>query len=193
MVKKQQFELLKRYRLLSRPPRRNPLRSRAVPVALTALLCAGGCYLLREENLKLRAELDGIRAVLEAPENAAAYERALEKERRNDTLAAEISEANLLTERLSSYPPVDSGLLARIREAGGGAVSVEITGYDSVTGRLIFQAESAEVIEAPRYVLKIRNTGLFETVSYSGYSFDGENYALHLACTLGAGRKETET
>ncbi len=192
MVKKQQFELLKRYRRLSRPPRRSPLRNRAVPVALTALLCAGGWYLLREDNLKIKAGLDGIRTVLEAPENVAAYEKAAEKERRIDTLAAGIDEANLLTERLSSYPLVDSGLLGRIREAGGGAVSVEITGYDSATGRLIFQAESAEVIEAPRYVLKIRNTGLFETVSYSGYSFDGETYALHLECTLGAGRKETE-
>lgn len=187
MVKNQQFELLKRYRLLARPPRRSLLRNRAIPVVLTALLCAAGWYLLREDNLKIKAGLDGLRTALEAPENVAAYEEALEKERRNETLAAEINEANLLTERLASYPLVDSGLLESIREAGGSAVTVEITGYDSATGQLAFRAGSAEVIEAPRYVQKMRETGLFENVSYSGYSFDGETYALHLECTLSAG------
>ncbi len=190
MAKRKQIELLSRYRRITRSSRRNPLRSRVVPVALTVLFCAGGWYLLREDNLKMKAELDNLRTVLEAPENAAAYKEAVEKRLYSDRLAAEAGEAKLLSERLAGYPLVDSGLLERIREAGAGTVSIEITGYDSDTGELIFEARSPEVIDAPDYVLKMRDTGLFEMVSYSGYSFTGEIYVLHLACTLSAGRRE---
>ena len=37
----------------------------------------------------------------------------------------------------------------------------------------------------PDYILKLKDSGLFHTVNYTGYDYDNEWYTLSLSCVMG--------
>ena len=57
---------------------------------------------------------------------------------------------------------------------------------DMGTGTLTFHAVSYKVIDIPTYIQKLDDTGLFESVNYSGYNFEDNEYSLMLTCVLKA-------
>lgn len=206
---KNSFDLYSRYRQYSREkPKRNILKSRATPVVVVALLCAiawqavefrnRGLVIRLEfmnliyENYGLEGELAEIQDWLDDPANVAAYEEVLEKDAALSELIQRINTTNALTGRLAAYPKVDTALTRRIVDVGGESVQVTINGYNSTAGQLLFRAESTAAINAPEYVKQLEKLGLFQDVSYSGYSFNDGLYSLQLVCTLraGAGREE---
>lgn len=87
-------------------------------------------------------------------------------------------------ENLSVYPEISSQVLRRIENAAGAGISCKITGYDASTGVLTFRANSREVIDVPGYILKLKNSGLFHTVDYTGYDYENDWYTLSLSCEL---------
>ncbi len=193
-MKKTDVDLLRRYRRYSRKrPRRDPLRGGWTAVILAALLCVGIWRFLEFQDRRLEEELTGIQSWLDDPANVAAYEEMLAKKAVLRQLQYDTNTLTTLTARLSGYPSVESRLLARIVETGGERVSVQITGYDAESGQLNLDAASVAVIDAPVYVRGLEETGLFQTVSYTGYTYEEGVYELHLACTLRAraGKEES--
>ena len=87
-------------------------------------------------------------------------------------------------QNLSVYPELSNDVLRRIENAGGAGIECRITGYDASTGVLTFQANSRKVIDVPDYILKLKDSGLFHTVNYTGYDYDNEWYSLSLSCAM---------
>lgn len=191
--KLEMFNLYRRYREYVWEERRRRLfRKRWFPAAVAALLCILVWQFLLFRNHRLDETLSVYQSWLDDPKNAAALEEDAEKERTLNELRQQTASIQTLAARLASYPKVDAGLLDRAVSAGGGRVRTEIEGYDSSSGELLIEAESWEAIEAPDYVQALEELGLFQTVSYTGYVFNGVSYTLHLKCILRSGGEGEE-
>ncbi len=186
-MSRKKLDLYRQYRRQTRPkPKFSFLRGRAAPVFLLAVFCLSAWGVLLRQDLELMDQADQLRFSLEAPAAAKAQE-SREWGEKGRELLADLEAARTLTGRLEGYPRIDSTLLDRIARAGEDAVSVTVTGYDSATGVLEFNAASREVIDIPGYVMALERTGLFQTVSYTGYDFEDGGYVLRLNCALCSG------
>lgn len=167
------------------------LRNQAVPVFLLAVLLLGAWGVIVRQNLGLMDRTDQLQARLDDPRSVKMAEQSQEWDARGQELLQSLEAAEQLSDRLAGYPQIDSSMLRRITRAGQSGISVNITGYDSTTGELQFNAASREVIDIPGYVMALEKTGLFQTVSYTGYSFEDDSYVLRLSCALcpGTGRE----
>ena len=188
---KKELDLLRSYRQIAQPRTRFLDTFYAVPCILLAV-CIVAWGAVSAANLMLSHSIDRMTDWLEAPETVVQYEEATAKQQENEAVMHDVEEVNTLTDNLATYPAVSSALVSRIREAGGSQVGMNLTGYHAETGELLFEAHSANVIDIPDYVLKLQNTGLFDSVSYTGYEYDEtQQYVLSLNCILksGAGRE----
>ena len=188
---KKELDLLRSYKQIAQPRTRFMDTFYALPCILLAA-CAVGWGAISIANLGLSHSISSINDWLEAPETITQYEEAVAKQQENESILRDIAEVNALTDDLATYPAVNSALVRRIRDAGGSQVEMNLTGYHAETGELLFEARSANVIDIPNYVLKLQNTGLFDSVSYTGYEYDEtQQYVLSLNCILksGAGRE----
>lgn len=187
-MSRKKLNLYRQYRRLARPkPSFRLLRSYAAPVFLLAVIGLGAWGVLLRQNLELMDQADRLRARLDDPTAAGQARQWQEWDARCRELLQDLEAAQRLSGRLAGYPRIDSGLLDRIAQAGEKGVSVAITGYDSATGVLLFNAASREVIDIPGYVMALEETGLFQTVSYTGYSYKDGGYTLRLSCALSPG------
>lgn len=112
------------------------------------------------------------------------YQKAKDLEEQLLEIQGAIAAAERTEENLSVYPELSSAVLERLEAVGGSQVDLQVSGYDAETGVLTFRAGSPEVIDIPSYIEKLRDTGLFHTVDYTGYSYDNEWYTLSLSCTM---------
>lgn len=171
-------------------PTSHNLRYFAVPIALMAagLIVWGG---IAVSNLLLSRKVSGIEDWLADPSIIEQYGEAVRKNDINDSILADRDEANRLRESLATYPDVDTTLIDKIRAAGGEKVSMVLTGWNSETGEIQFEAHSSDVIDIPSYVLSLENTGLFRSVTYTGYNYTDGQYILSLSCIL-EGKEATQ-
>ena len=121
---------------------------------------------------------------IEDPEIQEQYQEALSLQETLQELKSAIGAVERASENLSVYPDFSSDVFRKIENVGGMQTELLITGYDTRTGILTFDASSRQVIDIPDYILKLQNTGLFHTVDYTGYVYENEWYILSLSCTL---------
>ncbi len=157
-----------------------------VPAAvfLMCLLPAAVFWVL---NGVMRHEIRQRQAWIDSGEVQEQYQQALSLEQKLSEVESSIAAVELTGENLSVYPELSNEVLHQIRNAGGAGIQCRITGYDASTGILVFQADSREVIDVPGYIRKLRDSGLFHTVDYTGYDYENEWYSLSLSCVM-AGR-----
>lgn len=113
------------------------------------------------------------------------YNQALALEQHLADIEGSIAAVELTSQNLSVYPELSNDVLRQIEDAGGAGIECRVTGYDASTGVLTFQANSRKVIDVPDYILKLKDSGLFHTVNYTGYDYDNEWYTLSLSCVMG--------
>lgn len=160
----------------------------AVPVVAVFAVCAlifGAVFAM---NLTLQAQIDGLNEEMESLADSLAYQDAVALEQEVLRTELQIRALSQTTQNLASYPEVDSETIARIEGAGRG-ITLSLSGYDSSSGSISFNAVSEEVIDIPAYIVALQNTGLFHSVNYTGYQYADGLYTLSLSCTLN-GRKE---
>jgi len=115
-----------------------------------------------------------------------AYSKALAKETESEKLADELNQVNQMKQNLDTYPDLTEEMIEKIVDVGGNDMSVQIQSLDMTSGTLTFHAVSRKVIDIPNYIQKLDDTGLFESVDYSGYNYDDGEYSLMLSCVLKA-------
>ncbi len=156
-------------------------------VILAAGLFLGG--ILGILNWNLGRQLQNTRDWMERSDIQKEYQEALAQESRLQEIQGGIAAVKEMEKNLSSYPVLSSRILDSIEQAGGGGVELKISGYDAQSGLLTFRASSREIIDIPDYILRMQETGIFQTVDYTGYAYEGEWYTLSLSCIL-AGNTE---
>ncbi len=112
------------------------------------------------------------------------YTEAEALQKQSDDLRTSMYQAAQTTQNLATYPDLTDEMIREITDAGGSDLTVEIRSMDMDTGTLGFNAVSGNVIDIPGYIKKLQDTGLFSSVDYTGYTYDNDQYALSLVCTL---------
>lgn len=157
-----------------------------VPAAvfLLCMIPTGVFFVLNGMTLR---EIRGQQDWLDSPQVQEQYQQALGLEEQLTEIEGSIAAVELTEENLSVYPEFSNEILQQIRNAGGLGIQCRVSGYDASTGTLDFQANSRAVIDVPVYIQKLKDSGLFHAVNYTGYDYDNEWYTLSLSCVMAGG------
>lgn len=157
--------------------------------AITFAVCLAAWGGVMVWNHTTSNKIDEINSWIEDDSVKKEYQSASALKTQSDTLSATISQVDQMKQNLATYPDMTAEMIGKIVDVGGSDMSVSIRTMDAESGELTFNATSKKVIDIPTYVKKLRGTGLFSSVDYSGYNYEDEEYSLVLSCVL----KGTET
>lgn len=153
------------------------------PLALLLAVLLGVAGILLAQNREKRRQLETINAHMESlrPD----YQEALDVQSR-------LSVANATYQALAAgqftfqvYPTLNAGLFDQVRECAKDIFNISAYSYDETTRTLSVDASAESVNEVPKFVERLRATGLFESVHYTGYtSDDSQEYYCTVGCTL---------
>lgn len=180
------LNFLERYNAASRKKDKdaNLLKGMFIPVFLivvAGLLSIGAIW----ADKRIQSQIDDINNEL----SKLIYYEAENTKYEADDKMRELSEFNEFEDKLSTYPYANSNALKRIEEVAGNNISIHITGFDSESGKLQFDAASMDNQQIHLFIQRLSESEIFHDVSYSGYSYGKQenDYAIHVECTLEGG------
>lgn len=132
-------------------------------------------------NHRTLQEINSKQEWIESGEVQSQYNQATLLKQELADIESGIAAVELAGENLSVYPELSSEIIGQIENAGGAGIECQVSGYDASTGALTFRAVSHSVIDVPDYILKLKDSGLFYAVDYTGYDYDNEWYTLSLS------------
>lgn len=135
-------------------------------------------------NHKTLQDINKKQEWIDSAEVQSQYQQATLLKQELADIESDIAAVELTGQNLSVYPELSSEILGRIENAGGAGIECQVSGYDASTGVLTFRAVSHNVIDVPDYILKLKESGLFYAVDYTGYDYDNEWYTLSLSCIM---------
>ena len=159
------------------------LRHMLIP-AVTFGVCAVLSIGVTAWNSVTSARIRSLERWMEDETVQSQYTEAEALQKQSDDLRTSMYQAAQTTQNLATYPDLTEEMIREITDAGGSDLTVEIRSMDMDTGTLGFNAVSGNVIDIPGYIKKLQDTGLFSSVDYTGYTYDNDQYALSLVCTL---------
>lgn len=155
-----------------------------VPPIIIAAVCLGAAYVVYYAADWHNNEAAKINAWLETDLINEKYEQAQTLYDENMMALNAKKAVTHLKDNMSTYPRVTAAVIKKIQDASGDDIAIVIHAYDSSSGLLSFDAESAEAIAIPAYVTRLESTGLFDSVSYTGYNLQEDGYVLGLSCVM---------
>lgn len=180
------LNFLERYNADSRKKDKdtNLLKGMFIPVFLiviAGLLSIGAIW----ADKRIQSQIDDINNEL----SKLIYYEAENTKYEADDKMRELSEFNEFEDKLSTYPYANSNVLKKIEEVAGNNISIHITGFDSESGKLQFDAASMDNQQIHLFIQRLSESEIFHDVSYSGYSYGKQenDYAIHVECTLEGG------
>ena len=180
------LNFLERYNAASRKKDKNAnlLKGMFIPVFLivvAGLLSIGAIW----ADKRIQSQIDDINNEL----SKLIYYEAENTKYEADDKMRELSEFNEFEDKLSTYPYANSNVLKKIEEVAGNNISIHITGFDSESGKLQFDAASMDNQQIHLFIQRLSESEIFHDVSYSGYSYGKQenDYAIHVECTLEGG------
>ncbi|NLW70868.1 MAG: hypothetical protein GX061_07295 [Eubacteriaceae bacterium] len=156
------------------------------PVIITAVVCALTMAGFLIVNAYYNNKLEERTAYLMDPLNIKASQDAAALVKENEALSLKLRAVTNALDTLAGYPRMNSDVLAEIDSCGLDIVTMQLTGYNASTGQLTFVAKAGKVVEINHYIDRLKATGLFDTVQYTGYTYStGERlYRINVACYL---------
>ena len=180
------LNFLERYNTASRKKDKdtNLLKGMFIPVFLivvAGLLSIGAIW----ADNRIQGQIDDINNEL----SKLIYYEAENTKYEADDKMRELSEFNEFEDKLSTYPYANSNVLKKIEEVAGNNISIHITGFDSESGKLQFDAASMDNQQIHLFIQRLSESEIFHDVSYSGYSYGKQenDYAIHVEFTLEGG------
>lgn len=171
-------------RLLKKEKKGDNSRGKSwIPLVLLAAVMAGiGGYLLLE-NMGREARIKAVQADIAALEPAYTVAQQL-----TDTYdAVDSAYQNLMAANLlfGLNPVLTRSIVERVQTCAGTIFLINSYSYDERTGALVISAEADSVNDVPGFIQRLRNTELFSTVQYTGYTSDTTGkYYCTVGCTL---------
>lgn len=105
------------------------------------------------------------------------YRQAVKVEKQATDAAAAIANAEELRVVLDGYPALSKGFFDQINACGMGQVQVQSYNYVVDSAAFILTGTAGSVDQVADYVSRLRSTGLFDALSYTGYTTqDGIRY-----------------
>ncbi|AWW27150.1 hypothetical protein ACIZ62_01145 [Acetobacterium carbinolicum] len=123
-------------------------------------------------GLKYRAqkELEEINAYISDTNNQAEYLQAKALTDEVSGLQTEVSRIEAINAAISSNPDLVSVMMNSIATQGNNVIDLNSLDYDGTTGALQIIAIADNEKEAARYIERLKSTGYFTQVEYTGYA-----------------------
>lgn len=120
------------------------------------------------------------------PSNRAKSDEVIELESKLAVIASKENEMNLTKEMISSYPLLNQSVVHTILSKNTGDISGQIVGYLAEEGKLTLDVKAKQITAVNGYVTALKNTNLFSTIEYSGYTYmESDNeYTMSISCYL---------
>ena len=141
----------------------------SILAVLAALLLISASVILG--NSGMRKEISRLQFYTEQEENLEEYERLLTLRKKMEQYEAEISQMERVGEELLGNPQPDLEIFDTVRGQAG-TISCMNFQYSSEKGILSFSCYAENYHQIAGFVKKLRETGIFSDVEYSGYVFD---------------------
>lgn len=155
-----------------------------VCLIITALM--GNGYFLKSSELQ---KLERMMQEEETVRAHAGYELSTAS---IQAMEEKISTVELIWNQLMSYPTMNSSVEQVLKECGGSYAAVELTSFHRDSGVLTLNAWSKTALQVSQFIDRLQSQEIFESVEYSGYTYDEENgsYHIRVICCMaeGAGR-----
>ncbi|MCB5939991.1 hypothetical protein LJB68_00245 [bacterium 210820-DFI.6.52] len=160
----------------------------ALPFALVLGAFAAAFFYYTGATSRLKKEDAPLQAYLQNPQNLQRQSKAVEL---SDQLAGYTARRDALKsdlDALADYPRLYKELYRQVISLTGNAVQVESTSFSDETGLLSLELSSSGVKDAPTYIQKLRESGLFQDIAYRGYGVDEQDGRYHFTadCLLAA-------
>ena len=111
------------------------------------------------------------------------YDQVMSLRTQRDELSAQMGYLEKIIAIDGSYPVLDASLFAKVTSCTDANFAIQSYRYDGAILQLGANAVSEEYM--PQAVQKLRNTGLFENIEYTGYTSDADgSYTCTIGCVL---------
>lgn len=155
---------------------------------LICLVVCGGIFgFLTLKNRQKTEELADLQAFLTNPSNIEKSNEVQELEVKLSRIARQISEVETVNENLDSYPLMNSPVVKELEKyAEQKDVTLEVVSYSAADGTLNVDAEALEVRQINHFIDSLQESGLFDDISYTGYTYDEDTrmYTIHVTVYL---------
>ena len=115
---------------------------------------------------------------------------------RRDELSAKYNSINSVVETIESYPVCNDEIISILQRTAQGYAEIEIKSFDANAGKISFTACSANVNDIYKYIDRLLEEDIFQSVEHTGYTYDSskDSYNIYVDCILAesAGRKLQE-
>lgn len=154
----------------------------ALPIVLAvavALAYGGMAFRLYQQG----AALSAASSYLDDPQNLLSQQQSRQWLAKSQAVQAELRRLDDTRDALATLPVFDTGAFAHLYAAASGGVTILQMEYTEDAGVLTVSAQSASVTDAPVFVQRLRGTGLFSDISYTGYLSDTDGmYYFSASC-----------
>ncbi|HAZ05881.1 MAG TPA: hypothetical protein DCY58_06010 [Acetobacterium sp.] len=123
-------------------------------------------------GLKYSAQksLEASNAYISDANNQAEYLQATELAEEVSGIQSEISNVEAITAAISSNPNLGAQTMTTLSTMGNGVIALSSLDYDGSTGAIQIVAIANNEKEAARYIERLKSTGYFTEVEYTGYA-----------------------
>lgn len=155
------------------------------PLLLTAVVFGGVmAFMLITYNAK-NNNLNDIWAYINDTKIIEEYARARKISDENNALGVAMSELNGNLEAIKSYPKLNKEVIDKVKATSNSTFTINSYSYSETTGVLKIGARASSENYMPEAVQKLRNTGVFTNIAYTGYTSSTDNsYACTIECML---------
>ena len=120
-------------------------------------------------NAKKQSELDTLNTEIESTEMVTEYAEAQTIEAEVIALTSYYNELQNGQDNANGYPDINSDKITTLETLGSG-ITLSSLSYESSSGTMSVSATAASVYDAAIYVGQLLSSGLFQDISYTGYS-----------------------
>lgn len=140
-----------------------------LPVAmiLICLITFGVFYGLKYQAQQKLVEMN---AYISDANNQAEYLQAKALTDEVSAIQAEVSNVEAINAAINSNPDLVSAMMNSIASQGNNVIALNSLDYDGTTGAIQIVAIASNEKEAARYIERLKSTGYFTDVEYTGYA-----------------------
>lgn len=167
----------------------NPERERAahrrinyaIPVILLIIVLAAVIMYMKRDVDKLKADIAKQEDIISESNGYETNDFSVKQTLYEDYT----TQLELYKKMVGSYPTFDSELINKIFSCTTSNITISDFNYDMTGDGVSFSAEADSVNNVPAFIVRLRETGLFDDVKYNGYASEtGDGYTFSVNCVL---------
>lgn len=160
-------------------------------LSLLIAVIAVGFNNISNRNQALKDEITQIQNELISPEFIQSLNEVNDLKEEGEELDRINEQLTTVIESVASYKVIDGNKVASVYESAGNLITIEYVRYASESKSIEIKGTAKGVHETQHFITRLKDTGIFEDIDYSGYTNKGKDtYSFLAQATLKGGNQE---